>query len=127
MRSIRERGCWPDDRETACLTDDEVRAVARKYRIRNIEGVVEWYHAINKKCEICKERPALFADHCHVANKFRGFLCRQCNTGLGMFQDRRRLLAQAIIYLEDNEYVDRDQLLADESVLKLDSWPAEVP
>lgn len=40
-------------------------------------------------------------DHCHVTDKFRGWLCQKCNRSLGGFNDDRYILARAIDYLED--------------------------
>lgn len=56
-------------------------------------------------CAICgsyrlasgKERMAL--DHDHVSGSYRGVLCYQCNSGLGMFQDSILFLARAMRYL----------------------------
>lgn len=38
-------------------------------------------------------------DHCHITGKIRGFLCSNCNTGLGLFKDNINLLESAIKYL----------------------------
>ncbi len=58
----------------------------------------------NGCCAICREPftkiPRI--DHDHETGAVRGLLCQLCNTGLGMFQDSPRLLAAAIIYLEDS-------------------------
>ena len=59
-------------------------------------------------CEICGTKPpgrVLHRDHDHVCRKmcvncFRGFLCPNCNTGLGMFKDNTDLLRAAIAYLD---------------------------
>ena len=66
-------------------------------------------------CEICgKHESALTAafgkggsiktkwrlDHCHETKQFRGFLCENCNMGLGKFMDDIQILRSAIIYLE---------------------------
>ena len=58
----------------------------------------------NNACAICKE-PFIdtfnsVVDHCHQQNKFRGFLCRRCNSGLGMFRDNIEYLTNAIGYLK---------------------------
>jgi len=39
-------------------------------------------------------------DHCHETGGFRGFLCSNCNTGLGAFKDDAAILMNAISYLE---------------------------
>jgi len=38
-------------------------------------------------------------DHCHISGEFRGFLCHNCNLGLGYFQDDPKILKKAISYL----------------------------
>ena len=38
-------------------------------------------------------------DHCHSSGKIRGILCRQCNSGLGLFKDNIVSLQNAIDYL----------------------------
>ena len=56
------------------------------------------------KCAICNRhlpevRKAHY-DHDHVTEVYRGLLCRQCNVGLGMFQDSAKILRLAAEYLE---------------------------
>ncbi len=55
------------------------------------------------KCGICA-RPLLgsraHGDHDHKTGKFRGVLCRGCNTGLGQFREKIKSLRAAIYYLE---------------------------
>ena len=38
-------------------------------------------------------------DHCHTSGLIRGLLCRQCNSGLGMFKDSKPNLRRASEYL----------------------------
>jgi hypothetical protein len=63
----------------------------------------------DNKCSICslsrkehfiKYKRDLYIDHCHVSNKIRGILCHNCNLALGNFKDDKKLLNNAIIYLE---------------------------
>ena len=52
-------------------------------------------------CLVCKkDNIVLHLDHCHKTKKLRGFLCMNCNRGLGHFQDDPKILKEAIIYLE---------------------------
>ena len=39
-------------------------------------------------------------DHCHTTNQFRGFICHQCNRGLGLFKDSVDNLKRAQEYLK---------------------------
>jgi len=52
-------------------------------------------------CAICK-MPAkpLCVDHCHATGKVRGFLCRNCNLGLGNYNDNPDLHRAGAAYLE---------------------------
>ncbi len=54
-------------------------------------------------CAICKKPDRsrrLSVDHCHETDKVRGLLCRECNAGLGYFQDDSETLRGAADYLE---------------------------
>lgn len=54
----------------------------------------------NHKCDCCGyETKTLVTDHCHLNGYFRGFLCSNCNTGLGQFKDDTIRLQKAIDYL----------------------------
>lgn len=41
-------------------------------------------------------------DHCHETGQFRGWLCANCNIGLGKFYDDPSLLQKAIQYIQKN-------------------------
>jgi hypothetical protein len=60
-------------------------------------------------CAICKQPETntyrgkvrnLSVDHCHVTNKLRDLLCRNCNTALGSLKDDKQLILECIKYLE---------------------------
>lgn len=66
----------------------------------------------NCKCEICGKQlrdplkePAFATDwrpcvdHDHATGKVRGLLCKECNSGIGLFKDDPALLQAAISYL----------------------------
>ena len=39
-------------------------------------------------------------DHCHETETFRGWICFNCNSGLGSFSDSVEIAKRAVIYLE---------------------------
>lgn len=54
-----------------------------------------------KRCDVCKKtgRRICF-DHCHKSDKFRGWICHQCNTTLSHTDDSPKLLRKLADYLE---------------------------
>ncbi len=79
-------------------------------RLRNTGCTPEQYLDLmdeqRERCAICGEKNGdgreLHADHDHATGKIRGLLCFKCNTALGLFRDSPRLLARAIVYLEES-------------------------
>lgn len=58
------------------------------------------------KCKICNiniDKQTCVIDHDHNTYKVRGLLCRNCNTGLGLFNDNVNSLLNAIKYLTTNK------------------------
>jgi Recombination endonuclease VII len=51
-------------------------------------------------CEICGIKTELVWDHCHVFNEFRGWICNNCNLGLGLVHDNPEVLRAMAEYLE---------------------------
>lgn len=55
------------------------------------------------KCDCCvTTTDALVVDHDHVSGKFRGWLCKSCNIGIGKLGDNIEGLQQALNYLSTN-------------------------
>lgn len=57
-------------------------------------------------CGICKKTVQengkyLALDHCHKTGKIRGYLCHDCNLGIGNFKDDPNLLESAVTYLKN--------------------------
>jgi Recombination endonuclease VII len=50
----------------------------------------------------CKGKNPWHADHCHKTGKFRGVLCRKCNTTIGFADDDVGILLKLICYLLQN-------------------------
>ena len=89
-----------------------------KYKESNLQhnfGItLSQYNAMlvsqNFTCAVCKYPETskhqsgkvrdLSVDHCHSTGAIRGLLCGKCNKGIGLFQDNKKLLEQAIKYLE---------------------------
>jgi hypothetical protein len=92
-------------------TADKFNKLKCKYGISK----EEWEEASKRPCEICnrdydfsikKGGKSMVVDHCHKSGKTRGFLCSNCNKGIGMLQDDTVVLQQAINYLE--EWINED-------------------
>jgi hypothetical protein len=48
----------------------------------------------------CKREEPLACDHDHQTGNFRGWLCKNCNTGLGLLGDDAPGLRRMLAYLE---------------------------
>ncbi len=54
------------------------------------------------RCDCCKEiKEVLHLDHNHTTDNFRGYLCINCNHGLGKFNDSITKLKSAMEYLSE--------------------------
>ena len=52
------------------------------------------------QCEICGSIGNMCFDHDHGSGKFRGWICKRCNTVLGFVKDNSELLSALIKYLK---------------------------
>lgn len=76
----------------------------RKYSITT-DMYNEILNSQNNSCAICKIHESnlnypMFIDHCHSTGRFRGLLCRNCNSGIGYFKDNISVIENSISYLE---------------------------
>jgi hypothetical protein len=86
-----------------------------KYARRQLRNVCRGCHSDNRKlllklnmeqgkppnnCQLCDKEKKLQLDHCHKTNKFRGWLCNDCNSGIGKLGDNIESLERAIQYLK---------------------------
>jgi len=56
-----------------------------------------------KNCECCgKEYEYLILDHDHITGNFRGWICRNCNQGIGKLGDNLEGVNKAIKYLQSS-------------------------
>mgnify|MGYP001574645887 CR=1 FL=1 len=53
-----------------------------------------------EQCEICGAMGIICFDHDHETGKFRGWICKRCNTVLGFIKDNKELLFAMIEYLK---------------------------
>lgn len=83
-------------------------SMVRAHNVRSKFGITlteyeDIYHKQGGLCDIClvpiSMGPGAHLDHCHTTGKIRGFLCQDCNFGLGRFEDNPNRLRQAITYL----------------------------
>ena len=86
-------------------TDPQYRTKFEHFRLKTRYGLsAEEYSAMLARqryaCGIC-ERPFVstpHVDHCHITSWVRGLLCRNCNFGLGYFEDNPTFLFKAALY-----------------------------
>lgn len=79
-----------------------IRLSCKLLKVAGSHEEIAMMYDFTTRCWICDripQRRRLHVDHCHKTNRFRGFLCSDCNTGLGQFKDDCRLLENAIKYL----------------------------
>jgi hypothetical protein len=65
-----------------------------------------------RKCEACPRREEsrrLHVDHDHKRKRFRGWLCSNCNTGIGLLGDNIVGLKRALRYLEKHDRRNRSK------------------
>jgi hypothetical protein len=86
------------------------RLNARRAHLRSTFGLTieDWNGMFKKqegKCLICSRHISelnqpMCVDHDHENNKIRGLLCKDCNSGLGLFHDNPYALYRAFKHLE---------------------------
>lgn len=72
------------------------KTMRKKYGIKNPTDETR-----GGPCEICgKHQDVLRLDHDHSTGEMRGWLCTNCNRGLGYLKDSTEVLMKALAYLE---------------------------
>lgn len=81
-----------------CLANPEKKRLSD----RRTKGLPDPTRPAPSCCECCgrTQERHLELDHCHETGKFRGWLCIQCNTGIGKLGDNVEALERAIAYLK---------------------------
>lgn len=85
---------------------DRIRESSRKSWVKSKYGLA-WVDYLKLeercggRCEVCgiKADSELSVDHCHHTGVVRGLLCRNCNLGLGNFNDDPAVMLKAISYI----------------------------
>jgi len=79
----------------------EKRRLARLKYLYDLDAdeVKSILKAQDGNCWICQTGPAEHMDHDHATGNPRGFLCGNCNRGLGLFKDDGDSLRRAVMYL----------------------------
>ena len=88
---------------------DRAKVIMKRSKIKTAYGISleEYNQKLNEqdfKCAICGSdlsgHKKQQLDHDHETGAVRDFLCRNCNTALGGFQDSEDLLMRAVEYLK---------------------------
>lgn len=75
-------------------------------KLRTMYGItLKFYRTecerLDNVCPVCQKRAKLVVDHDHQTMKFRGLLCRKCNTAIGLLGDAFHTVQRAAQYLEE--------------------------
>lgn len=83
-----------------------------KSRSKIVRNIKKTSPAKPLKCDCCGSEPktkngrrkvGLVLDHCSTSNRFRGWLCSDCNLGIGSLGDSIEGLTRALNYLKKND------------------------
>ena len=103
-------------RESKSWGSEWYRTTGRNATLLRTYGITEEEYearivAQGSKCAICGEpldnSKTTHLNHNHETGELRGFLCMNCNNGIGKFKDRIDLLEAAIVYLKSYEPHDK--------------------
>lgn len=85
---------------TNCVDCQKVRSKERSAIKKKFAHLTQPQYGV--ACECCGKPVTRNwqLDHCHETGEFRGWLCKQCNTGLGNLGDTLESLKLAVAYLE---------------------------
>lgn len=88
-------------------TSEKYRQIVRDSGLKLRFGISsdDYFQMLNDQngcCAVCKRKfdKYLHVDHNHETKEIRGLLCKNCNHGLGNFEDNKEFLLNAINYLD---------------------------
>jgi len=77
----------------------------------------------NGICKSCGQKsPKLVCDHNHKTNRFRGWICHNCNTGMGKFGDNSEGVGRAYNYLLKVEREEEEEIKAETENHPFKEW-----
>ena len=93
MKSVSKKGKqYYLNRCKPCIVEADI--LLRNLKKQNPQPVA------GTPCACCNRIDKLFCDHDHATGKFRAWICRNCNSGIGLLGDSEAGLKQAHAYLE---------------------------
>ena len=103
MKSVSKKGkIYYLNRCKPCITEAELLLrTLKKQHPQPATGT--------QKCGCCGRIDKLFLDHDHSTKEFRGWICRNCNSGIGLLGDCPDGLRQALVYLERTRSLSRSR------------------
>ncbi len=110
LLTSRESGSLDRARDsTAYKTGHKRRDSLMRHHHMTLDQYETHLAAQNGLCKVCgtdqpgSRSPHFCVDHCHKTGKFRGLLCNNCNSGLGLLGDTAGSVRKALDYLKDFE------------------------
>ena len=93
---------YPYGRQTICKKCERIKKSERMVKHRYGITKEEYQECMDTSicCEICNKTNNLVYDHNHSTMKFRGVLCRECNSALGHLGDTPEGVLKAYEYLQ---------------------------
>lgn len=76
------------------------REYQRQYQKENHDRLLIKKRRDKGVCALCNTFGTLYRDHDHASGLIRGFICRNCNFGLGFLKDNVEVTRRAAEYLE---------------------------
>lgn len=101
-RNIKKRRAYARAKYRRDKAADPAKILAACRRKRNLPAATRPAPHV---CECCGQPPGVGAmnlDHDHVTGAFRGWLCRKCNSGIGLLGDTFVKVMRAATYLRRN-------------------------
>lgn len=93
------KGKYLKQSQTYNISVEDLKALYENTKVCEICGKTE-----ESKTSLDGHAYGLVVDHNHKTGELRGLLCRNCNSGIGLLQEKPEVLKLAIQYLEDRGY-----------------------